>query len=231
MPTVGTPAALLLCGAGQEDRISKPFPGGSRHAASLAPPPCPNQHTIGEEMHTRFLLDGAFARSAIRKDGGSQPASQRSAASVILPAGIPPPPASACGIGPTLDADVAHATPIHQDISVAHIGEISTKEMHGCWRVAFVPDVLCGADCLYVRLWLPIHGGIRIKRQRRPSRARAPGARPASGDALQLVVCGGDSRLLAMPPCGDLLYPRRKASRSALKRSLWVLAMPCGAPS
>jgi hypothetical protein len=128
VPKLGTPAALLLGGAGREDRISKPFPGGSRHAASLAPPRCPNQHTIGKEMHTRFLLDGAFARSAIRKDGGSQPASQRSAASVILPAGIPPPPAPACGIGPTLDADVAHATPIHQDISAETSGKSALKK-------------------------------------------------------------------------------------------------------
>jgi hypothetical protein len=128
VPKLGTPAALLLGGAGREDRISKPFPGGSRHAASLAPPRCPNQHTIGKEMHTRFLLDGAFARSAIRKDIGSQSAGQRSAAFVFRPAGMPPHPAPACGIGPTLDAEVAQTKAMHQDISAGTLGKSALKK-------------------------------------------------------------------------------------------------------
>src|SRR6478735_1490733 len=121
-------AALLLGGAGQEDRISKSFPGGSWHAASLAPPRFSNQHPIGEKMQTRFLLDGTFARPAIRKDVGSRLAGQRSVAAVFRPAEMPPHPAPACGIGPTLDAEVAHTTAMHQDVSAKTLRKSAIKE-------------------------------------------------------------------------------------------------------
>jgi hypothetical protein len=79
-------------------------------------------------MPTRPLLDGAFARCAIQKDSGLQLAGQRSAASVFRQAEIPPPPAPACGIGPTLDAEVAHTTAMHQDISAETLEKSALKK-------------------------------------------------------------------------------------------------------
>ena len=79
-------------------------------------------------MPTRFLLDGAFARGAMRKDSGSQLAGQRSAASVFRQAEMPPHPAPACGIGPTLDAEVAHTTAMHQDISAGPLGKSAIRK-------------------------------------------------------------------------------------------------------
>ena len=79
-------------------------------------------------MPTRFLLDGAFARGAMRKDSGSQLAGQRSASSVFRQAEMPPHPAPACGIGPMLDAEVAHTTAMHQDISAGPLGKSAIRK-------------------------------------------------------------------------------------------------------
>jgi hypothetical protein len=91
-------------------------------------------------MNTRFLLDGAFARFAIRKDVDPPSVGQRSAAALFGPAGMPPHPAPACGIGSTLDADAGHAMPVHQDINAGTLGKSALKKcIDACeWLVFLV---------------------------------------------------------------------------------------------
>ena len=78
-------------------------------------------------MSTWFLFDRVFARSAIRKDSGSQLAGQRSAAFVFRRAKMPPYPA---GLRHRADAGCG-SHPHHNDAS-GHkrrdIGKISTKK-------------------------------------------------------------------------------------------------------
>ena len=55
-------------------------------------------------------------------------ADQRSAASLFRPAEMPPHPAQACGIGPTLDAEVGHTMPMHQAIGAETLVKSALKK-------------------------------------------------------------------------------------------------------
>jgi len=79
-------------------------------------------------MYNRFLLDGAFARSAIPRDVGSQSAGHRSAAAAIGPSEMPAHAAPASVIGSMLDAAAAQTTAVHQDMSTATFRRSALKK-------------------------------------------------------------------------------------------------------
>jgi hypothetical protein len=100
-------------------------------------------------MQTRFLPDGAFARCAILPDSGAQLAGQRSAAFVLRRAEMPPHPAPACGIGPTLDAEFSHIMAMHQDINAGILGKSALKKcIDACEWILFLMFYVTLMGCM-----------------------------------------------------------------------------------